>query len=121
MPDAEKIIEAAMEHYAREDIPEGGLSEAQVIVAALRDAGMLTETEWEYGSEGVEGTSDPDPRPLVDDKPYWPESIPDGVHEPDSKQAASIIAKWNEGDPGSCKLIRRRKAGPWEPVEGDPR
>lgn len=74
------------------------------------------DTEWEYGSEGVEGTSDPDPRPLADDKPYWPESIPAGVHEPDAEQAASIIAKWNEGDPGSCKMIRRRKAGPWETV-----
>lgn len=146
MPDAEKIIAEALVTDAHAD--DGWLSDAQtarlsvntegsvsfcgegsidvahvasIAVAALREAGMLTETEWEYGSEGAEGTSDPDPRPLVDDKPYWPESIPDGVHEPDSKQAASIIAKWNEGDPGSCKLIRRRKAGPWEPVEGDPR
>ena len=110
LTDAEKIIDAALQTVSDTS------RTASVVAAALRDAGMLTETEWEYGSEGVEGTSDPDPRPLVNDKPYWPESIPDGVHEPDAEQAASIIAKWNEGDPGSCKLIRRRKAGPWEPV-----
>ena len=75
------------------------------------------EVEWEYGSEGAEGTLDSDPRPLTDDKPYWPQSIPAGVHEPDAEQAAQIVASWNEGDPGSAHLIRRRKAGPWKPVD----
>ena len=75
------------------------------------------ETEWEYGSEGAEGTEDPDPRPLADDNAYWPESL-EGVREPNAEQAAQIVAKWNEGDPGSARLIRRRKAGPWLPVPG---
>lgn len=75
------------------------------------------ETEWEYGSEGAEGTEDPDPRPLADDNAYWPESL-EGVREPNAEQAAQIVAKWNEGVPGSARLIRRRKAGPWLPVPG---
>lgn len=75
------------------------------------------QTEWEYGSDGAEGTEDPDPRLLSDDSPYWPVKLL-GVREPNAEQAAQIVAKWNEGDPGSARIIRRRKAGPWLPVPG---
>lgn len=80
-------------------------------------AGVVAEEpEWEWGSEGKEGTSDPDPRPLEDDRLFWPTHLT-GVRELTREQAESVIAAWNEGDPESSFLIRRRKAGPWVPVE----
>ena len=105
MPDAEKIIEAAMEHYAREDIPEDGLSEAQVIAAALRDAGMLTETEWEYGA-GYQADNGIEMR--------W-FSMGSGAFT--IREAAEReVERFSDAQ---IRLVRRRKPGPWEPVEGD--
>ena len=42
MPDAEKIIAAALQTVSDTS------RTASVVAAALREAGMLTETEWEY-------------------------------------------------------------------------
>lgn len=81
----------------------------------LRAEQGTEEPEWEWGSAGKEGISDPDPRPLEDDRPYWPKHLT-GVRELTREQAESVIAAWNEGDPESAFLIRRRKAGPWEAV-----
>lgn len=53
MPDAEKIIDAAIQEWdqiALHATPDAPL--ATHIVRALREAGMLTETEWEYRAEG---------------------------------------------------------------------
>lgn len=90
-------------------------AQALKIAAFLRASVVAEEPEWEWGSEGKEGTSDPDPRPLEDDRPYWPEHLT-GVRELTREQAESVIAAWNKGDPESSFLIRRRKAGPWVPV-----
>lgn len=115
MPDAEKIIAEALVADAHAD--DGWLSDAQtaqlnvnsdgsvsfcgegsidvahvasIAVAALREAGMLTETEWEYQCR-------------LADNP-WTE-----------------VADRTHGVNCSGTMRRRRKAGPWEPVEGDPR
>lgn len=82
-------IEAGKAYYAREDIPEDGLSEAEQIADFLTDAGFRRapepEVEYEYGLRTPGG------------RVYVPV-----LHE-------DVLA---ESTP-----VRRRKAGPWEPVE----
>ena len=126
-PEAERLQRKFRNLTAQVDLVQSAFSdlrrEISNVASAAWDAVEATalaeqgETEWEYGSEGAEGTEDPDPRPLADDNAYWHESL-EGVREPNAEQAAQIVAKWNEGDPGSARLIRRRKAGPWLPVPG---
>ena len=54
MPDAEKIIADALEAAGVERGYVGASSfrahVAKHVAAALREAGMLTKTEWEYGA-----------------------------------------------------------------------
>lgn len=91
MPDAEKIIAAALQTVSDTS------RTASVVAAALREAGMLTETEWEYGVRiGSFG-------------------LAPAQTEGHAKSMLSDI-RYETGKP-----IRRRKPGPWEPVEGDPR
>ena len=56
MPDAEKIIAEALEAAGVERGYVGAsffrAHFAKHVAAALREAGMLTETEWEYRAEG---------------------------------------------------------------------
>lgn len=70
------------------------------------------DTEWEYGTESVEDDGE-GPRPLSEDRAYWPTGITAHASEPDEHTARQIVAGW-----GNATLIRRRAAGPWEPVEG---
>lgn len=125
MPDAEKIIAEALVADAHAD--DGWLSDAQtarlsvntegsvffcgegsidvahvasIAVAALREAGMLTETEWEYRAEGRNRMGHMEMRNRVE-----PGVIP------------SLVRR------GYVAYRRRPSvpAGLWEPVEGDPR
>lgn len=100
MPDAEKIIADTLEAAGVERGYVGaGPFRAHVakhVAAALREAGMLTETEWEY--VGETDTL----RRFTDD--------------------AATVRQWRER--GVYNIRRRSKqvpAGPWDPVEGDPR
>lgn len=96
MPDAEKIIAEALRYITDDDVPGSLDAVSQYVAAALRDAGMLTETEWEY--VGETDTL----RRFTDD--------------------AATVRQWRER--GVYNIRRRSKQvppGPWEPVEGDPR
>lgn len=68
------------------------------------------ETEWEYGSAAIEDDGDC-PRPLSEDRDFWPAGITAHASEPSEEAARRIIAGWQ-----NATLVRRRKAGPWEPV-----
>lgn len=101
MPDAEKIIARKIDKILRRNGFGGDYTQAELdgwgseIASALRDAEVLTETEWEYtGKIG-------DTRRFTED----PE----------------VVKRWAKR--GGYNIRRRTKAvhpGPWEPVEGEP-
>ena len=112
MPDAEKII-----FHALRD--SGASFESATVVpavaAALRDAGMLTETEWEYAGIPVTSAGEEWVRRSIEEcedlireyanPNHW-------VYEPQNDDLHPVT---------TFRRVRRRPAGPWEPVEGDPR
>lgn len=94
MPDAEKIIDAALQTVSDTS------RTASVVAAALREAGMLTETEWEYRARGRNRMGHMEMRNRV--------------------EAGVIPSLVRRG----YVAYRRRPsvpAGAWEPMEGDPR
>ncbi len=122
MPDAEKIIAEALR---AEGLDTGGASPhswrcehpdrypdychcteeaASVVADALRQAGMLTETEWEYGIASFGDSADVMQKPAT-------------VGDKTDREWAEDAIQREYGD----QIVRRRKPGPWEPVEGDPR
>lgn len=83
-----------------------------ILERALSRASLVTEEpDWEYGSEAIEDDGE-GPRPLSEDRIYWPLGVTAHASEPDEDQARQIIAGWQ-----NARLIRRRKAGPWTPVQ----
>ena len=104
MPDAEKIIAEALDNFCLSEWPDEQARTiealAPAVAAALRDAGMLTETEWEYRARGRNRMGHMEMRNRV--------------------EAGVIPSLVRRG----YVAYRRRPsvpAGPWEPVEGDPR
>ena len=108
MPDAEKIIDTAIQEWdqiALRTSPSTPL--ATHIVRALREAGMLTEPGWEYGA-GYQADNGIEMR--------W-FSMGSGAFA--IREAAEReVERFSDAQ---IRLVRRRKPGPWEPVEGDPR
>lgn len=101
MPDAEKIIAAALQTVSDTS------RTASVVAAALREAGMLTETEWEYGA-GYQADNGIEMR--------W-FSMGSGAFT--IREAAEReVERFSDAQ---IRLVRRREPGPWEPLEGDPR
>ena len=93
MTDAEKIIaDAVRELMPGADGEPDSRTFATFVAAALREAGMLTETEWEYGYDHGSGSV--------------------CIYE-----SADEARKFEDAD----EHIVKRRVGPWEPVEGDPR
>lgn len=109
MPDAEKIIADTLEAAGVERGYVGASSfrahVAKHVAAALREAGMLTE-QWEYGA-GYQGDNGIE-------KLWFAMNGAFTVRE----AAENEVARY---DDAQVRLIRRRKPGRWEPVEGDPR
>lgn len=107
MPDAEKIIAAALQTVSDTS------RTASVVAAALRDAGMLTETEWEYAGIPVTSAGEEWVRRSIEEcegliREY---ANPDHwVYEPHNDDLHPVT---------TFRRVRRRKPGPWEPVEGD--
>ena len=96
MPDAEKIIDAALQTVSDTS------RTASVVAAALRDAGMLTETGWEYAqSEVLDDGTTAFGAPVA--------SLEEALRRRDIDRAAW---PW----PEELGVGRRRKPGPWEPV-----
>ena len=113
MPDAAKIIAEALGRWGHLtvhlDTPEAVAgnesmlnARAKYIAAALRDAGMLTETGWEYAQSEVrdDGTT-AFGNPVA--------SLEEAIRRRDIDRAAW---PW----PEELGVGRRRKPGPWEPV-----
>lgn len=89
MPDAEKIIFHALRDA---DVSFESATVVPAIANALREAGMLTETEWEYGRA----------------KPGWPVPHVDVL----SDTPGNVEYQMERG----FTIFRRRKPGPWELV-----
>ena len=119
MPDAEKIIAEALKAAGVERGYVGAspfrTHVAKHVVAALREAGMLTETEWEYAGIPVTSAGEEWVHRSIEEcedlireyanPNHW-------VYEPQNDDLHPVT---------TFRRVRRRPAGPWEPVEGDPR
>ena len=116
MPDAEKIIDTAIQEWdqiALHATPDAPL--ATHIVRALREAGMLTETEWEYAGIPVTSAGEEWVHRSI-------EECEDLIHEYANPNHWVYEPQNDDLHPVTTfRRVRRRPAGPWEPVEGDPR
>lgn len=118
MPDAEKIVEKAISEAIdlwQPNLGDPNAMAARAAVDALREAGMLTETEWEYAGIPVTSAGEEWVRRSIEEceglireyanPNHW-------VYEPQNDDLHRVT---------TFRRVRRRKPGPWEPVEGDPR
>lgn len=79
---------------------------AEAVVAALREAGMLVEPEWEYGvSCAAFREEEPEPHPTLES----------AEHVRDHTE--TIYRKWTHGS--KVTLHRRTKPGPWIEVPSE--
>ena len=117
MPDAEKIIDTAIQEWdeiALSTTPTG-TPLATHIVRVLREAGMLTETGWEYAGIPVTSAGEKWVRRSIEECESLIREYADPNHW--------VYEPWNyDVHPVTTfRRVRRRPAGPWSPIpEGEP-